>query len=140
MVIIKPNVPSGRGAHVMSTHNNNSPSTTTTPRNTMSFAMVSDARAFALSGFSCNNFEYAGRKAAESAPSPNNLRAKFGIKKAKKNAEEAAPAPKVRLIAASLPSPAMRLSKVIDQTVRVFFSKLSLCDTVITSSRKWNCQ
>ena len=43
---------------------------------------------------SSRSFVYAGTNAAESAPSPKSLRAKFGNKNAKKNAEETAPAPK----------------------------------------------
>ena len=95
------------------------------PSKMSNFAIVSDASALALAGFSSKSFVYAGTNAAESAPSPKSLRAKLGNRKAKKKTEEVAPAPKQRLIAASRPRPAILLSSVIDQTVRVFFSRLS---------------
>src|SRR5579872_995512 len=60
----------------------------------------------------------AGRNAADSAPSPNSRRARFGIKKANEKASHTGPSPNNRADATSRNIPKTRLSRVDEATTR----------------------
>ena len=66
----------------------------------------------------------AGTKAWLNAPSPNNRRNRFGMRKATLKASVSALAPKVEAISRSRTRPVMREARVSSETVEAAFSKV----------------
>ena len=89
------------------------------PVTSASRPIVSDANASALEGSSSLSLVYSGMNAADSAPSPNNLRNIFGIANAAANAEPTAVSPNTRTVTKSLAMPSTREISVNPATVRV---------------------
>ncbi len=112
---ILPGTSAKPGAKIHTTNGINISKTIVIPSKTT----INHENTFFAKDSSCLESAYIGIKIAESAPSPNKSRNKFGNLNAARKISESRPAPKTRAISISRTNPNMRLMPVIRPTPKI---------------------